>query len=701
MSSVITKFQENLRAGNKIIIKFDSNIRFSSRYVMLLAQMQSGKTFVYSFVLCEMWRLGRVNHVVIFSGNAEVALREQTKACLENEDFQECYKAHLLEELESEEEAEEKWNNIKENFKDENKFRVIWGTAMKKRMEPMENTLFIWDESHFAQTQGMCPDQFLEKMGIMPNGDQESLIERNNYVLSVSATPFSEASDLILSNQQKEMIIFTPSNEYLGVAKMIEREMIVGYEVPVDCAREFMMSSDERIGLTSYGIIRIPHDGGKKNVRGSVDYEELARELGWDVRLYYETDDPRRVHSTGDEEMENEFIDLLNEVPERNTLILVKDHCRMGQQLPKQNISFVLETAVRSKTDVLLQGLLGRMCGYHNFTNIRIGLREKFTKGMRRGEMGELNRYLAFVSEETRTGMPNVIPRKGKHIGIKGIQHKVPIIPVKINADMREGKHMKIQQLRQLKIIFRDELIEDYNNEKDKERTKEMIQELTEDPKKFKKYCAKRMIKENSAQTIWSAFETRTAKHLGTASDIDIGIIGVYVAHKDFHGTGIVCGDVFIFRQKPSLEWDESWDMIPPTTKRELFCRETETGCLIPSNGQCSEDLDPKTSVNVYLMKSAIISRIERSFQEVPGLIISRSITSNRGVDSTWNGIYVTHEVLNALKAGGDIYEEIKTKYRRQKVRIKLKRVIWEMKSETTDGSLIVGNMCRIKEISW
>jgi hypothetical protein len=546
----------------------------------------------------------------------------------------------------------------------------------------------------------MCPDQFLEKMGILPNGDQVSLVERNNYMLSVSATPFSEASDSILLEQKKSMITFTPSNEYLGVAKMIENEMIVGYEDPVDCARDFMMSSDERRGPNSYGIIRIPHDGGKKNVRGSVDYEELARDLEWDVRLYYETDDPRRVHSAGDEEMENEFIELLNEVPERNTLILVKDHCRMGQQLPKQNISFVLETAVRSKTDVLLQGLLGRMCGYHNFTNIRIGLREKFTKGMRRGEMGELNRYLAFVSEETRTGMPNVIPRKGKHIGIKGIIEKVPIIPVKINVDMREGKHMKIEQLRQLKRIFRDGMIEDYNNEKDKERTKEMVEGLTEDFKKFKKYCAKRMIKEKSAQMIWSAFDTRTAKHLGSASDMDCGIIGVYVAHRDFPGTGIVCGDVFIFRQKPSLEWDESWDMIPPTTKRELFCRETETGRMIPSNGQCSEDLDPRTSFNVDLMKSAIMSRMERSFQAVEGLIISRNITSNRGVESTWNGIYMTHEVLAALKEGGIIYQETEERYRAQNVKIKITREVWEMK-KNPNGELIVGDMCRVKEISW
>jgi hypothetical protein len=524
-------------------------------------------------------------------------------------------------------------------------------------------------------------------------------------MLSVSATPFSEASDSILLGQQKSMITFTPSNAYLGVAKMIEHDMIVGYEDPVDCARELMMNSVERSGTQKYGIIRIGHDGGKKRIISSIEYEELARDLGWDVRLYYETDDPRRIRSASelneDDDVVNEFIEILNEEPERNTLILVKDHCRMGQQLPKQNISFVLETAIRSKTDVILQGLLGRMCGYHNFTNIRIGLRENFTKGMRRGEMGELTRYMSFVSEQTRTGMPNVIPRKGKHIGIKGIMHKVPLIPVKINANMREGKHMKIVQLRRLKEIFRDGLIEDFNDERDKERTKEIIRDLPEDFSTFKKKCSKRRIKEKSAATIWEAFTTKKAIHLGTACDIDIGKIGVYVADMDFHGTGIKCGDVFIFRQKPNLEWNETWDLIPPTTKRELFCRETETGRKVASNGQCSEDLDPRTSVSVDLMKSAIISRMKRSFEEVEGLIISRSITSNRGVGSTWNGIYLSYEVLTALKPGGVIYQETKAMFREQKVKIKIPPVTWEISGSITDDEMIVGNMCRIKEISW
>lgn len=709
MSSILTKFEKNLLAGDKIYTKLTSNSLESNRYVMLLAQMQSGKTFIYTYLMCEMCREEKVKHFVIFSGNAEVALREQTRACLDNEDFQECYKAHLLAIGEATEtpglrNVTRVWNNMKREIKDNDSLSIFWGTEMKKRMMPKENTLFIWDESHFAQTQGMCPDKFLEKMEILPNGDQTSLIERNNYVLSVSATPFSEASDAVLLGHQKSMITFTPSDAYMSVGKMRENGMIVGFEDPMDCARGFMMSSDERSGPTKYGIIRIPHDGGKKKVISSIQYEDLAREMGWDVRLYYETDDPRKIESTkvskrkkNPDPMENAFIDLLNEEPARNTLILVKDHCRMGQQLPKQNISFVMETAVHSKTDVILQGLLGRMCGYHDFTNIRIGLRESFVRDETEGEMGELNRYINFVAN-TRNGLPVVIPRKGKHIGIKGYKAKVPLIPVKIttttidgsaDVDMLSSSQMNREQILCLKAVFHEGLVQDFNKEDDREKTKKMIMDLPEDARLFKKKCGKRRINETSAVSIWTAFSTKEASHLGSACDMDIEKIGVYVADRSFTGTGIKRGDIFIFRQEErNHRGEESKDLIPPTTKREVFCRTTENGQLIASNGQCSEDLDPGTSNNLELMKNAIMNRIERSFEEVEGLIISRSITSNKGVGSTWNGIYVTGEILNALKKDGVIYQEAKARFN---VKIKCSRVILEM----------TGVMCRIGTISW
>ena len=93
-------------------------------------------------------------------------------------------------------------------------------------MEPKNKTLFIWDESHFAQDQGMCPDKFFEQMGIILNGDWMPLRERDNYVLSVSATSFSEASNAIHQDQSKAVVTFSPSPAYMSIKKMKENGMI-------------------------------------------------------------------------------------------------------------------------------------------------------------------------------------------------------------------------------------------------------------------------------------------------------------------------------------------------------------------------------------------------------------------------------------------------------------------------------------------
>ena len=544
MSSVLTKFQENLLAGKEIISIYCDNSLEAIRYVMLLAQMQSGKTFVYTFVMCEMFRQRKVEKAIIFSGNAEVALREQTRRCMEDEEYQIFYKEYLFSLGVQEEMVEDCWEGLKARIT--RNFEVIWGIALKKKMEPKNKTLFIWDESHFAQDQGMCPDKFFEQMGIILNGDWMPLRERDNYVLSVSATSFSEASNAIHQDQSKAVVTFSPSPAYMSIKKMKENGMIVPFDNPKVCVLEQMRSSVSRVGKRKYGIIRIGHNVGSGN-EDEKFYKMIATKAKWNIKLYYETLEPEGIDT----------LECLNDEPVGNTLILVKDRCRMGQQLPKQNISFVIETAGISRTDVLLQGLLGRMCGYHNYTGIRICLRRSFV------ESEELDKYLQFV-KKSNTGFPTAIPINGNN--------------------MVKGRNMK---------------------------------------------------EEEEDEMLWKV-------------------------------------------------------NIPKTTGKEVFCRMTEMGNVVPSNGQCSEDLVPETANDVDLMKNAVINRVERSLQDIKGLIISRNITSNKSVGSSWSGIYVSKEVFEALAKGGVIYEEVKEKHG------------LKLKCEKQRGKKVSGErMIRLIQISW
>jgi hypothetical protein len=695
----LTKFQENLRAGKEIISIYCDNSLEVIRYVMLLAQMQSGKTFVYTFVMCEMFRQRKVEKVIIFSGNAEVALREQTRRCMEDEEYQIFYKEYLISLGVQEDIIEYCWEGLKASIT--RNFEVIWGTALKKRMAPKTKTLFIWDESHFAQDQGMCPDKFLDQMGILPNGDWRPLRDMDNYVLSVSATSFSEASDAIHQDQCKAVVTFSPSSAYMSVKKMKENGMIVSFEHPRSCVLEQMKTSVQRVGQRKYGIIRIGHNVGEGN-GDEIFYKKTAEQVKWDIKLYYETSDPRSIDS----------LECLNHEPDRNTLILVKDHCRMGQQLPKQNISFVIETAVISRTDVLLQGLLGRMCGYHNYTGIRICLRKSFV------ESTELDKYLQFV-KKSNSGMPIAIPSKGNNI-VKDVTEKkvkkeedekrcgcgynhggcdgsTPIIPIRITSLAIDGsEELDLLTLRTkgkinaIRIAIEANQYEDLNSEEIQRETLKMIEELPEDSA----HWVFKSIRDTTAKNIAEAILERKEKKLGSSAGVDFGKIGVYIAKDSFQQYGIKKGSIFIFRQylKEEKESEEpEWKKnIPKTTRKEVFCRVTEMGNVVPSNGQCSEDLDPETANDVKMMKNAIMNRVERSLQRIEGLIISRNITSNKSVGSRWSGIYVSNEVLEALTKGGRIYEDVKA----------IHGVI--LKCEKQRGKKVSGEiLIRLIQISW
>ena len=54
----------------------------------------------------------------------------------------------------------------------------------------------------------------------------------------------------------------------------------------------------------------------------------------------------------------------LEDAPPTTTLVIVRGRLRAGKVVPKKHVGFVWEGAAKSKTDALVQGLPGRMCGY-------------------------------------------------------------------------------------------------------------------------------------------------------------------------------------------------------------------------------------------------------------------------------------------------------------------------------------------------
>ena len=92
--------RQQIETGKTILANFVNTI---IRWQVLMAQMQSGKTETFLFVAAEMIRLGLVQHIVIFSGNAETDLRHQLSKEVEDgpdAKFYDKYDAYLEEDEE-------------------------------------------------------------------------------------------------------------------------------------------------------------------------------------------------------------------------------------------------------------------------------------------------------------------------------------------------------------------------------------------------------------------------------------------------------------------------------------------------------------------------------------------------------------------------------------------------------------------------
>ena len=404
--------EHQLLAGQQVITRFSAQT--NQRWVILTAQMQSGKTGTYYFVAAEMLRLNKVDNVVIFSGNTELELKKQTVDYLYPFLNAGYYRKYLF----------DNQTNLGLSF-DEIEYvlgkvathiQVIWGSELKKRSYPMKNTLFVWDESHCAQHKQMQPNMMLKKANIYGNGN--IYLDSGNYMLSVSATPFSEISDVLHLGQKKSIIRLLVDDGYHGLGSMLAKESLVKYH-----SDEWKITLENALRSQNqpnkcYAIVRV-----MSNTK-TQDAMCIATRLDWKIETYNSSPESTVGHDL------NKLLDVL---PTQNTVIFIKGMCRMGKVICKKHISFCMETALNSKTDVVLQGLLGRLCGYHQYTSTKLFLPNKIM------ESDEFVRYIQYLS--ISVNMPDMrlimMPRHGNNLSggrLPKNDHLYPTIPIKILA---------------------------------------------------------------------------------------------------------------------------------------------------------------------------------------------------------------------------------------------------------------------------
>ena len=609
-------------AGNEIFAKFVSDFRWT----ILFAQMQSGKTETYLFVACEMLRQNLVKTVVIFSGNAETELKAQLTNVDKRNRFYRKYRDFLRRNVNGM--TQDAIEDALELVGALASIQVYWGPELKKYRGPTKNTLFIWEESHFAQSVQQCPDKFLRDVGISADGNEDVLCQQGNYVLSISATPFSEYSDNHHLGQGKEMVRMAPGVGYNSVAIMKETGRIISFE-------------DVEEGLAQ--ACTMPHSTPKWGIaRITTKNEELVRAAaavhGYSVVMFDSI-----VECVIDGEVKTD-LGFLKQAPTRDTIVLLRGKCRMGKELDKEHILFCFETAKSSATDTVLQGLLGRCCGYFHSTTIVVFLHKDIA------ENGELQRYIDMTNGAA------IIPMKGRNLDttVKRMRTAIPIKVARDRITVGNKQDMKTHLSADIVSAFNAGNVTNFNSAEDYEKIKAVVDNPnTRFVLRFLE-TTKKTYKEVPAEIIHS-IDTRTPVRLSSGcwtikeNEITLWIVGA-------NGGGLTEGDVYVDCRIN----DERH--VPHTTKREVFAHARENGTTGMTNGSFSVNLRPETAFTVEEMRSDLLEIIELSL--TTRLCNSRSVNSNQDFQTKiCKGICVTEPVLRSLMKGGAIFEEVKAKY--------------------------------------
>ena len=351
-------YQNQRTCGDAVIQAFQD----SYQHVVLLAQMQMGKSGAYWYVICNMLAntSSGIEHVIVISGNREKELRQQVHQDRKN--YCRCAVEHMVNSGSSELSEEARRTRIRELRKVmEDRITVLWGhqlTPTKTEPHTIEdNTLIVWDESHFAQSDGNSPHTWMKHNDLEKflNGeDIETPKRRNIRLLTVSATPFSELLIQSIQTQSfKTVLRLEPDESYCGVKRYLDNgrvfESFNMKYATIEEVKELLGKYNDTEN-PKYAIFRVPAN------RHGLMVRTACEELG--MRCC--------VMNT---EKQDISVEDLKEEPTQPTVILVTGMLRMGKVVPKEHLSMVFESCVTEnsnmkKTDTGLQGLFGRVCGH-------------------------------------------------------------------------------------------------------------------------------------------------------------------------------------------------------------------------------------------------------------------------------------------------------------------------------------------------
>jgi len=318
-----------------------------TRYVLLRADVQSGKTGTYHGIIQMMFEQGLIDHAYLLCGSHETELRSQC-----HEDVKEHHRPEI-----------------------QKRIRVIFRQDFKKNTMTTCRALIVVDETHLVAEKDQTLSRFLGKHGLSMAGTTQQMIDRGTYILSVSATPHAEESAMIHGDSgEKGRVVMRPGQGYYGPKNYYEE----GHIRPVYPLHDLRGRNNFPLLLDrlaeqgpSYLLFRVSsHSKQLKHLHARLmDWRAQGNTLQIVEFNSDKKDKDREIVLTKNEQQDHlaqwhTHIPCLEESPAVMTVVFLKGRLRCGKRVPKQYVSLAWEMSKHANTDTIIQSLLGRLSGY-------------------------------------------------------------------------------------------------------------------------------------------------------------------------------------------------------------------------------------------------------------------------------------------------------------------------------------------------
>ena len=617
-------YPSQLNTAQEIIDAYHSG----NKYVMMMAQMQSGKTGVFMIVGAELVRLKYIQRFVVISANNDADLKAQLK---NPDDFWNDYLCYLTETLHLNlREAIDIMKEIKSNFS------CYCGSDLKKINTLTEKTLFIWDESHHGQSKGQSMDNFFKTFGLQPDGSQAS---NEHLMLSVSATPFSEIIDNNRMEQEKWVVSFLPGEGYFGVKQMMEH----------DCLQEF---HERMIPSLIYGLKQDPNhcmgfirSRSTKNINIEQMVQTECQQQGVEFIPYDQNYKKRTIEEI-----------MSTTTP---TCIFVKSRLGMGKCLPgKEKIQWIVESN-DSNLDTALQGLLGRVCGYESSgsgAHIKVYLPSSVLRKIR--DSG----YIQVMYGTWQYGKfaPAMNTKRKKEI-----ERLYPTIAEKCIIPLNPQSWDR----NRLDLIY---LVRDFITSLEfdscsKNRIKypkafDSLKQNARDESNLSLSCFNNVSYQGHKEKLWKSYHKEQLLEKisnGCGFQNNSNELTIRIWCDNLPTQTDTSWTVYIqFREKTPPPPGKFLYNTANTTGKEIFRYRNEDGTETEINGVVQVGLSPETATDPTLMLQSIQEGIQLS-QRAEHLQIPNKISAIHSSNTGINGILVNQQVYDGLQRGGIIYNTI------------------------------------------